>query len=117
MPSGRGNPKVGFPRERPRRGASERRAPPSGNPHDFLKTHLSDTWEWDGNDWTQINPKPMPTPRQGIALAYDHARRCIVQFGGLALTPMNDTWEYGTTTPAEYGLFGAGCKVLALEQA
>ena len=43
--------------------------------------YLSDTWEWDGNVWTQRTPAQSP-PARGVALAYDSARGRIVLFGG-----------------------------------
>lgn len=42
---------------------------------------LGDTWEWDGNSWTQINTTPPPA-RHGHAMVYDSVRSRIVMIGG-----------------------------------
>jgi hypothetical protein len=54
----------------------------------------SDTWAWDGNDWTQIEDTG-PAGRSGHAMAYDTARDRVVLFGGDSTT---DTWEFDGTT-------------------
>jgi hypothetical protein len=60
----------------------------------------SDTWEWDGVNWTRLAPAASPPPRRAMALAYDSARRRIVLFGGIQ-TPnsvLADTWEWDGST-------------------
>jgi hypothetical protein len=71
---------------------------------------LSDTWEWDGNDWTQKNPSTSPSARWEISLAYDSARGKIVLFGGIDLNnaQLNDTWEYGAPYYANGSYRSAG---------
>ncbi|HVB22683.1 MAG TPA: hypothetical protein VNG51_12115 [Ktedonobacteraceae bacterium] len=62
---------------------------------------LSDTWTWDGTDWTQQYPATSPPARDDAALAYDAATNQLVLFGGgsskppiggLVPPPLNDTW-------------------------
>lgn len=55
----------------------------------------TDTWEFDGEDWTEVFPVNSPTPRYGAVAAYDPVARVTVLFGG-----MNNgiqqvgTWEF-----------------------
>ena len=55
---------------------------------------MDDTWEWDGQSWTQLHPAQSPPARFG-AVAGTVAGR-IVLFGGESYGPMhfNDTWEW-----------------------
>lgn len=61
---------------------------------------LNDTWEYDGEMWTQVYPVISPTPRYAHAMVYDEARQVIVLFGGIDAegNRLNDTWEYDGTT-------------------
>ena len=67
---------------------------------------INDTWQWDGNQWTELWPDAAPIARLGQTMAFDSARARSVVFGGTnASTPpvfYTDTWELGTgiTTPA-----------------
>lgn len=61
----------------------------------------SDTWEWDGNDWTLRSPNNSPPARSRHAMAYDSARQHVVLFGP-------DTWLY-TAQPATTLALGTGC--------
>jgi hypothetical protein len=61
---------------------------------------LGDTWEWDGQNWSQSNPPVSPTPRRGHAMAYDSVRQRVVLFGGASSAPSvyhDDTWEWDGT--------------------
>ena len=60
---------------------------------------LSDTWEWDGTDWTQRAPATVPPARAGHAMAYDAIRGKVVMFGGASSAPvaLSDTWEWDGT--------------------
>jgi hypothetical protein len=62
-----------------------------------------ETWEWDGEAWTQLNPPTKPPARRFFGMAYDPIRERTVLFGGnSAITPyMGDTWEWDGTTWAE----------------
>lgn len=54
----------------------------------------TDTWEWDGQSWTQLTGG-FPTARLGAAMAYDGARNRMVLFGGTDCEGAlyGDTWE------------------------
>jgi hypothetical protein len=52
---------------------------------------LGDTWEFDGNHWTQA-VVPGPSPRGGSCMAFDAARNQMVLFGGEF--GLDDTWVY-----------------------
>lgn len=64
---------------------------------------LSDTWSYDGTNWTQVNTPTAPPGRWGHAMAFDTSRGRIVLFGGYgpaypAGGDTNDTWEFDGTT-------------------
>jgi hypothetical protein len=69
-----------------------------------VQTLLSDTWEWDGTDWTQRTPAQRPPVQAFPRLAFDVARSCTVLVG-----IHQDTWEYGPADPGRYTPFGSGC--------
>lgn len=57
----------------------------------------ADTWEWDGQAWTERTPLTFPPKRELSALAYDTQRQRMVLFSGDAPTlpdTVADTWEY-----------------------
>lgn len=60
---------------------------------------LSDTWEWDGEDWVQRQPQHVPPARCDAVMAYHVAQRHSVLFGG-SLHPgflppvIGDTWTW-----------------------
>lgn len=58
-------------------------------------SRLSDTWEWNGKDWTLVNTTTSPTPRDGHAMAYDSKRGVTVLTAGYVSG--SDTWEYDGT--------------------
>jgi len=60
-----------------------------------------DTWEWDGDDWTQRLDLPAsPSARWAHNMAYDEDRQRVILFGGLTGTigAFDDTWEYDGQT-------------------
>jgi hypothetical protein len=64
---------------------------------------LSDTWEWDGTDWTQISVAVSPYQRWALTMAFDPVRDRTILFGGdhfqpFALGDTNDTWEWDGAT-------------------
>jgi hypothetical protein len=62
---------------------------------------LGDTWEWDGEDWTDRTPRmgPAPSARAGHTLSYDTTRQRVVLFGGqTSAVALNDTWEWDGTS-------------------
>jgi hypothetical protein len=59
--------------------------------------YRTDTWEWDGTDWTQINTNtPFPSRTQ-YAMAYDPFNQGILLFGGEWQPYPNDTWLFDGT--------------------
>lgn len=76
-------------------------------------TPLSDTWELDPDTggWTEVLVTSAPGHRYSSAMAYDAARRTVILFGGIKVTPPStsgfdaETWEWngtawGKRTPA-----------------
>jgi hypothetical protein len=64
---------------------------------------LSDTWEFDGASWTQINTGTSPSRRWAHVMAFDTKRARTVLFGGYGPSSTsgqetNDTWEYDGTS-------------------
>ncbi|MEM7199454.1 MAG: kelch repeat-containing protein [Planctomycetota bacterium] len=61
---------------------------------------LSDTWEWDGVDWVELQPAASPPARGGHAMVFDDLRQRVVVYGGAASSflPLGDTWEWDGTT-------------------
>jgi hypothetical protein len=55
----------------------------------------SDTWAWDGKNWTRLATKG-PAARIQFAMGYDSARDRIVLFGGVSARPeyLHDVWEF-----------------------
>jgi hypothetical protein len=71
----------------------------------------SSTWEWDGTNWTPRTTAATPVSRQDSGFAYDDLRARMVLFGGYSSNSgtLDDTWEYGPTSPASWVSFGSGC--------
>jgi N-acetylneuraminic acid mutarotase len=60
--------------------------------------NVGDTWEWDNENWTQLEDIGPPA-RWGHGMAYDAARQRVVVFGGGTIQGTNaqsfgDTWEW-----------------------
>jgi hypothetical protein len=65
------------------------------------RERLNDTWEYNGVDWTQVQPAGSPPGRVNIqdAMVFDSQRNRTVLFGGLSASGyLNDTWEYNGST-------------------
>jgi hypothetical protein len=66
---------------------------------------LSDTWEWDGNTWTQRSPATSPSARSCSAMTFDAAHGGVVLlFGGWPggytngwRNGLGDTWTWNGT--------------------
>ena len=60
---------------------------------------VSDTWVWDGTNWTQKSPASSPSPRLGHVMAYDATRGQVVLFGGSDHNNVqyNNTWVWDGT--------------------
>jgi len=55
---------------------------------------VGDTWEWDGENWTQMDDIG-PSARKWFAMAYDRTRKRNVLFGGeTANGASGETWEW-----------------------
>jgi len=65
-----------------------------------------DTWEWDGQTWTQQQDVG-PSLRRSHSMAYDTKRRRTVLFGGQSqVAPMGDTWEWNGSVWTQVADFG-----------
>ena len=64
-------------------------------------TFLSDTWTFDGTNWTQLSANAPPARIIPNGVAYDSFRQQAVMFGGLAGTQLGDTWQFGL--PGNFG--------------
>ncbi|MEZ4860033.1 MAG: NBR1-Ig-like domain-containing protein [Caldilineaceae bacterium] len=67
---------------------------------------LGDTWEYDGNNWTQMTPPTTPGQRTGVKLVYNPELGKVILFGGLFRSGdqssyPNDTWMYDGQTWSE----------------
>ncbi|HXW34537.1 MAG TPA: Ig-like domain-containing protein [Acidimicrobiales bacterium] len=62
---------------------------PSGS-----STGESETWTWDGTDWTQESPAHSPSARFAVSLATDETTKDVVLFGGCCTSGAgyDDTW-------------------------
>ncbi|MCO6430267.1 MAG: hypothetical protein J5J00_05350 [Deltaproteobacteria bacterium] len=74
-------------------------------PHSY--NYFSDTWEFDGTDWTEVNVAEPPAIYSG-ALVYDSARKETILFGGAAST--------GLTEASTYRYDGAGWSKLTVAE-
>jgi len=64
-----------------------------GGREDWSMPERNETWEYDGNNWSQRFPQTVPGARIAHAMAYDKARAQTVMFGGhLSGARLNDTW-------------------------
>ncbi len=66
-----------------------------GNPSvDPNTVSLGDSWQWDGQDWTQLSNSG-PSARAAHAMAFDATRNNSVLFGGVDASGfLQDTWEF-----------------------
>jgi hypothetical protein len=82
----------------------------AGNTDGFGRSPLSDTWEWDGANWTQLTPPVAPGFRSYHTMVFDAARGRDVVFGGQISvgsggpTLLADTWELFD----RFGVLGRG---------
>lgn len=76
---------------------------------------LSDTWVWDGTDWTQIHPTHAPSARMLGPLAYDPATdRLILGNGYTASGFVHETWAWDGTDWAQLTPTHQPYKILAM---
>lgn len=66
-----------------------------GENPDGTEKFLQDTWEWNGSEWKQIATDG-PPPAYGSEIAYDHAARRLLFFGGNdhSNNVYNHTWRW-----------------------
>lgn len=64
---------------------------------------LGDTWTWDGQDWTRLDPPTSPSPRYSAAMATDPETGDVVLFGGYGPDGgyLADTWTWDGRTWTE----------------
>lgn len=65
--------------------------------------YSNETWTWDGQTWTKLNPAQSPSARYYAAMAYDPSTGELVLAGGRyssagVTTIHNDTWTWDGTT-------------------
>jgi hypothetical protein len=65
------------------------------------------TWEWDGNSWTQVQDAGPPARYAG-GLVYDSANKQSLLFGGLDLkdNPLGDTWGWDGAAWRQVSAYG-----------
>lgn len=61
-------------------------------------TILSDTWEWDGTDWSERRPPVSPGAFSHHVMAYDPARERVVLYGRSTDREVTETWEWDGDT-------------------
>jgi hypothetical protein len=73
-------------------------------PPPYGVSFLSDTWTWDGTDWTHEAPAHSPSPRSDASMAYDSGHQQVLLFGGRDSNPgadcgdgCQDTWTWDGT--------------------
>lgn len=65
---------------------------------------FDDTWEWDGTDWTQIQPVIRPSPRSQSSMAAARQPGGLLLFGGYGgESVFADTWSWDGTTWRKLG--------------
>src|SRR5581483_5764445 len=69
-----------------------------GGTDTYTSTWFGDTWEWDGNDWTQAKPTTAPSARAHSKLVFDTVRQMIVLYGGYTYLGGHDTWTWDGVT-------------------
>jgi hypothetical protein len=68
---------------------------------------LSDTWAWDGSDWTQIQPATSPPPTVDAGFAYDVGHGQLVLFGNY-LPSGSDTWTFDGSNWTDHAAQASG---------
>jgi len=84
------------------------------------KTHLRDTWLWDGINWRPASPATSPPARVSATMAFDPITGAVVLFGGFGGTALGDTWMWdgrswtelrpAASPPPRYGAGMVGIK-------
>ncbi len=91
-----------MPRERSRHGAAfdAARGVTVVYGGDMLGEMQGDTWEWDGDAWTERQPSVSPSPRNSHTMTFDETRGVVVLFGGADGTHgrSREIWEWDGDT-------------------
>ena len=75
---------------------------------------LSDTWSWDGADWTQQSPATSPSAREQAAMATDPATGEALLFSGCGVQACpGDTWEWDGSTWTQVASSGPSARYFA----
>lgn len=70
-----------------------------GNAPYNAPSYFNDTWEWDGNAWTQKCANCAPTVRHAPGMAYHALRQRVLLFGGWSGgSLLNDVWAWDGST-------------------
>ena len=101
----------------PRAGASMAFDPVSGRlllfggRYPLALSGYSDTWAWNGNDWTQLSPAHAPPARFGASIAFDPRIGRMILFGGdagpLGDGELSDTWAWNGSDWSQLSPFEA----------
>lgn len=68
-------------------------------PRGQTATLTNATWTWNGTIWQALHPATAPSPRAGVALTYDAARKQMVLYGGTTQQGLStETWTWNGTT-------------------
>ena len=61
---------------------------------------FSDTWafNYERNEWTNMNPIVAPSPRADFGMVYDSQSDRVILFGGYAGYDLDETWSYDFET-------------------
>jgi parallel beta-helix repeat protein len=62
--------------------------------------NFNDTWafNYEQNEWTNMNPSVAPSPRGDYGMAYDSQSDRVILFGGYAGYDSDETWSYDFET-------------------
>jgi hypothetical protein len=67
-----------------------------------FSTDLNDTWDWNGNTWTELSPAQSPPARKDASMAFDPSMGSsgeLLLFGGISgSTYLDDMWAWNGTT-------------------
>ncbi len=69
--------------------------PPATQPTE-IQSYVNDMWEWDGTNWTKLQPTAVPPSRENGRMAFDPTTGQLVLFGGYAGYFMSDVWNYNS---------------------
>lgn len=82
----------------------------AGQDATHMPVYLDDTWEWDGQNWSEAQPATRPPARDGATLYYDPSRQKVVLYGGYTKDEygqnkfFDDTWEWDGQTWTQFTL-------------